>query len=96
MQRQIGTAVHRGDANDVDVRLQAAGVVQRLEGLCEATGGRGLLRAVATRLFPQPRQRHFCGRRPLLSRLPHCRSGGNVAGHRGTALHFRGIAKIHA
>lgn len=49
--RPDGTPVHRRDADDVDLRLQATRVVQRLESLCQPTGQGRRLRATATRIL---------------------------------------------
>ena len=38
LQGQPGTAIHRGDANGVVARIQATGIIQRLESLCAAVG----------------------------------------------------------
>ena len=70
MQRQVGKAIYRRDANDMVAGIQVQGIIQRLESLRATNRQRGKLSLVTTCLFTQSRERYFrTGDEGILSSL---------------------------
>ena len=77
LQGQNRKTVHRGDADDVDLCLQAAGALQCLESIRQPAGKRRRLRTSAACLLTEPGKRHILRQQRLLPRLQDRGSGGN-------------------